>query len=54
MDAIRTLLKAIIEIGRRRAIERQLAELDARTLKDVGLEAWRGPLGARVETIRHY
>jgi uncharacterized protein YjiS (DUF1127 family) len=54
MDAIRTMLKAIAEFGRRRAVERQLAELDARTLRDIGLEAWRSPLGARVDTIRHY
>jgi hypothetical protein len=39
-------------IGRGRAIERQLSELDAHTLKDIGLETWRSPLGARVETLR--
>ena len=39
-------------IGRQRAVERHLSELDARTLKDVGLESWRSPLGARVETLR--
>ena len=39
-------------IGRERAIERQLAELDARTLRDIGMESWRSPMGARVETLR--
>jgi hypothetical protein len=60
MNAImRTLLAAWIRlhrlgafIGRRRAVERHLSELDARTLRDIGLEAWRSPLGARVETLR--
>jgi len=39
-------------IGRGRAVERQLSELDAHTLRDIGLESWRSPLGARVETLR--
>lgn len=40
------------DIGRSRAIERQLSELDAHTLKDVGLESWRSPMAARIETLR--
>jgi hypothetical protein len=40
-------------IGRRRAVAVSLAELDARTLKDIGLEAWRSPLGAEVALRRH-
>ena len=27
-------------------------ELDARTVQDIGLEVWRGPLGARAEVGR--
>jgi uncharacterized protein YjiS (DUF1127 family) len=38
-------------IGRRRA-QRYLAELDERTLKDIGLEAWRTPLGAEIARRR--
>lgn len=30
-----------------------LVELDARTIRDVGLEGWRSPLGAEVERRRH-
>jgi hypothetical protein len=40
-------------IGRRRAVAVSLAELEARTLKDIGLEAWRSPLGAEVALRRH-
>ena len=43
------------EIGRRRAERRAevyLTELDARTIKDIGLEPWRSPLGAEVERRR--
>jgi len=47
-------MKAIMRIfGPRRDLEQQLSELDARTLKDIGLEPWRSPLGARVEVLRH-
>ena len=55
----RTFLAAWIRLhqlgaafGRGRAVERQLSQLDPHTLKDIGLESWRGPLGARVETLR--
>ena len=37
--------------GRQRA-ELYLTELDARTIKDIGLEPWRSPLGAEVERRR--
>ena len=40
-------------IGRRRAARTRLAELDERTLKDIGLEPWRSPLGAEVAIRRH-
>ena len=40
-------------IGRRRAGRTRLAELDERTLKDIGLEPWRSPLGAEVAIRRH-
>jgi uncharacterized protein YjiS (DUF1127 family) len=40
-------------IGRRRAARAKLAELDERTLRDIGLESWRSPLGAEVALRRH-
>ncbi|MBV9190173.1 MAG: hypothetical protein JO292_06075 [Betaproteobacteria bacterium] len=36
----------------RRRAEVYLTELDDRTIKDIGLEAWRSPLGAEVERRR--
>jgi hypothetical protein len=45
------LREARARAGRRRA-EVYLAELDERTIKDIGLEAWRSPLGAEVERRR--
>ena len=50
---MKAIMRFFLELGRRRAVERHLSELDARTLNDIGLESWRGPLGARVETLRH-
>ena len=42
--------------ARAQAIQRRaglyLAELDERTIRDIGLEAWRSPLGAEVERRR--
>lgn len=40
-------------LGKRRAGAVKLAELDERTLKDIGLEPWRSPLGAEVALRRH-
>lgn len=39
--------------GRRRAVAVKLVDLDARTLRDIGLEPWRNALGARV-ALRRY
>lgn len=36
----------------RRAQARMLRHLDARMLKDIGLESWSGDLAHRVETLR--
>ncbi len=38
--------------ARRRRAARELAELDERTLRDIGLESWRSSLGARIEAHR--
>jgi uncharacterized protein YjiS (DUF1127 family) len=46
------LIRRVLAWSRRLTVERHLSELDAHTLRDIGLEAWRGPLGARVETLR--
>jgi len=48
---IRRLFAFCVRLGRHRA-EVYLTELDARTLKDIGLEPWRSPLGAEVERRR--
>ena len=45
------LYRVSARIGRQRA-EVYLTELDARTIKDIGLEPWRSPLGAEVERRR--
>ena len=47
----RRLLDACAKATQRRA-ELYLTELDERTIKDIGLEAWRSPLGAEVERRR--
>jgi uncharacterized protein YjiS (DUF1127 family) len=39
-------------LGRRRSARARLAELDSRTLKDIGLEPWRSALGAEVAIHR--
>jgi len=46
------LLRLRILLGRLFRPERSMGELDARTVSDVGLEIWRGPLGARAELGR--
>jgi hypothetical protein len=48
---IRRLAAFCVRLGRHRA-EVYLTELDARTIKDIGLEPWRSPLGAEVERRR--
>lgn len=52
---MRTLLAWWLRMHRRHLANRQvraLAYLDARTLKDIGLESWRSQLGARIELTR--
>ena len=48
---MKTILKRIIATlsrdWQRRRAERELAQLDARMLKDIGLESWK-PAGARL------
>ncbi len=36
----------------RRELERELAHLDARMLRDIGLESWKSPEGARLWALR--
>jgi hypothetical protein len=49
---MKTILKRISESVRRawqrRELERQLAQLDARMLRDIGLESWRSDQAARL------
>ena len=53
---MKTLLKRVCEAWvrarRRRETERQLASLDARMLKDIGLESWKSEQGARLWALR--
>ena len=43
---------AFIAAYRERRATRELVQLDERTLRDIGLEPWRSPLGARIEQHR--
>jgi len=45
-------VKALLRWMRRGALGSPIGELDARTVRDIGLEVWRGPLGARTEMGR--
>lgn len=49
---MKTILKRISESVRRawqrRELERQLAQLDSRMLRDIGLEGWRSDQAARL------
>jgi uncharacterized protein YjiS (DUF1127 family) len=52
---MRTLLAWWLKMHRRHLANRQLRELahlDARTLKDIGVQPWNSPVGARVEAMR--
>ena len=51
LAALTRLHRAYERRGRHRA-ELYLSELDARTIKDIGLEPWRSPLGAELERRR--
>jgi hypothetical protein len=45
-------VKALLRRMRRGALGSSIGELDARTVRDVGLEVWRGALGVRAEIDR--
>ncbi len=49
---MRALIRGLLARFRQRRAEAYLTELDARTIKDIGLEPWRSPLGAEVERRR--
>jgi uncharacterized protein YjiS (DUF1127 family) len=46
-------LAAWIWLQQKEKVAVKLAELDERTLRDIGLEAWRSPLGAEIALRRH-
>jgi hypothetical protein len=53
---MRTILAWWLKMHRRHLANRQLralAHLDAHTLKDIGVQPWRGSLGTRVEAVRN-
>jgi hypothetical protein len=45
-------VKVLLRRIGRGALGSSIGELDARTVRDVGLEAWRGALGVRAEIDR--
>ncbi|TMH13874.1 MAG: hypothetical protein E6H70_13720 [Betaproteobacteria bacterium] len=49
---MRALCKRLMALLRSPAPGHSIGELDARTVQDIGLEVWRGPLGARAEIGR--
>ena len=49
----RTVRAAWIWLHQKEKVTVKLAELDERTLRDIGLEAWRSPLGAEIALRRH-
>jgi uncharacterized protein YjiS (DUF1127 family) len=51
-DAVRQSWQAWLEAQRRRALARVLAQLDARSLRDIGFEAGQGPLGWQIDEER--
>lgn len=50
---LKRLVAALARAQQRRRLARELSQLDARTLKDIGLEAWKSDLGARVWSHRN-
>jgi|RhiMetdeSRZDD1v2_1073273.scaffolds.fasta_scaffold722427_2 hypothetical protein len=49
---MRALFRRLLALLRRPALGCSIAELDRRTVRDVGLESWRGPLGMCAELGR--
>ena len=52
MRTVRALCKRLLAFLRSPALGYSVGELDTRTVQDIGLEVWRGPLGARAEIGR--
>jgi uncharacterized protein YjiS (DUF1127 family) len=45
---LKKLIPGVLKAWRQRDTERQLSQLDARTLKDIGLESWNSGQAARL------
>ena len=52
MRTMRSLCRRLLAWLRSPAFQGSIAELDSRTVQDVGLETWRGVLGVRAEMGR--
>lgn len=52
MTLLARIFKAIQRARRTRADREALARLDARTLRDIGLQSWNAELGQRMEARR--
>ena len=52
MRSVRALCRQLLALLRSPGLGYSIGELDARTVQDIGLEVWRGPLGARAEIGR--
>jgi hypothetical protein len=49
---LRTIKAALVGAWKRRQLERELARLDPRMLRDIGLESWKSPQGAKLWAYR--
>ncbi|HWA36615.1 MAG TPA: DUF1127 domain-containing protein [Burkholderiales bacterium] len=49
---LKQIWAAIVAAQARRAQAQVLAHLDARTLKDIGLESWNPDLARRIDSMR--
>ncbi|HZM32850.1 MAG TPA: DUF1127 domain-containing protein [Burkholderiales bacterium] len=49
---LRIVKAALVRAWKRRQLERELARLDPHMLKDIGLETWRSPHGAKLWAYR--
>ena len=49
---LRSIKAALVGAWKRGQLERELARLDPRMLRDIGLESWKGPQGAKLWAYR--
>ncbi|HKX39453.1 MAG TPA: DUF1127 domain-containing protein [Burkholderiales bacterium] len=49
---LRSIKAALVGAWKRGQLERELARLDPHMLRDIGLESWKGPQGAKLWAYR--